>query len=313
MGRDARARSRTHAERVASRDGYFPPESVIRRLGNSPVVPLLGGGSAVLLQVAHPLVATGVVDHSDYRHDLWKRLLGTLRALYLITFGSREEADRAGEVVKAVHARVRGETRAQLGPFPAGTPYSADDPVLQLWVHATLVYSSIEIYHRYVHPLSAEEQDEYYDEMALVARIFGTPADVIPPTLTEFRSYLHERFRSAEIVVTEPARQVAEVILRAPLPLPLRVLAPTHRLSTSALLPDRLRHEYRLSWTRGRAAALRASARSISVVAVPLFLAAERVSLPTTLWDGRGGRSPRGHRIAPSRRSSSSLRSSPPP
>jgi hypothetical protein len=31
-------------ERLASRDGYFARESVIRRIGNSPVTPLLGGG-----------------------------------------------------------------------------------------------------------------------------------------------------------------------------------------------------------------------------------------------------------------------------
>jgi uncharacterized protein (DUF2236 family) len=55
------SRPRRHAERLASRDGYFGPESVIRRVGNSPVTPLLGGGTAVLLQVAHPLVAVGVV------------------------------------------------------------------------------------------------------------------------------------------------------------------------------------------------------------------------------------------------------------
>jgi uncharacterized protein (DUF2236 family) len=85
-------------------------------------------------------------------------------------------------------------------------------------------------------------------------------------------------------VVTEPARQVADVILRAPLPLPLRILAPAHRLSTSALLPERLRDEYGLAWSRGRATALRAAARSITVAAVPLFLAAERVSLPATSW-----------------------------
>jgi uncharacterized protein (DUF2236 family) len=280
MSHDARTRARSHAQRVASRDGYFAPDSVIRRLGNSPIVPLLGGGSAVLLQVAHPLVASGVVEHSDYRHDLWKRLLGTLRALYLITFGTREEADRAGQVVQGVHARVHGRTTTGLGPFPAGTPYSANDPALQLWVHSTLVYSSIEIYHRYVRPLSFAEQEEYYAEMSLVARIFGTPAEVLPPTLGDFRRYLAERFAGPELVVTEPARQVADVILRAPLPLPLRVLAPAHRLSTSALLPERLRREYGLTWTRGRAAALRAAARSISVTAVPLFLAAQRMPMP---------------------------------
>jgi uncharacterized protein (DUF2236 family) len=108
-------RGRTHAERLASRDGYFEPESVIRRVGYSPLVPLLGGGPAVLLQVAHPLVAAGVVYHSDYKNDLWQRLLRTLRALYLIVYGSKEEAESAGEAVRAVHAQVLGMTRERLG------------------------------------------------------------------------------------------------------------------------------------------------------------------------------------------------------
>src|SRR5262245_48447740 len=88
---------RTHAERLVSRDGYFEPGSVIRRVANSPVAPCLGGGAAVLLQVAHPLVAAGVADHSDYGGDLWLRLGRTMRALYLVTFGSKREADAAAE------------------------------------------------------------------------------------------------------------------------------------------------------------------------------------------------------------------------
>src|SRR5712691_1541263 len=104
-------RARTHAERLMSRDGYFQPESVIRRVGNTPVTPLLGGGTAVLLQVAHPLVAVGVAEHSDYHRDLWRRLARTLRALYLVTFGTKAEADRAGEIVQAVHAHAQGKTR----------------------------------------------------------------------------------------------------------------------------------------------------------------------------------------------------------
>src|SRR6266545_808516 len=133
------SRATTHAQRLRSRDGYFAPESVIRRLGNTPLVPFLGGGPAVLLQVAHPLVAAGVFDHSDVRRDLWRRLVHTLRALYLIAFGTKEEAERVAEVVQTVHTRVHGATRTQLGRFPPGTPYSASDPELMLWVHATLV------------------------------------------------------------------------------------------------------------------------------------------------------------------------------
>ncbi|HJQ50153.1 MAG TPA: oxygenase MpaB family protein [Gaiellaceae bacterium] len=81
---------------MQARDGYFGPESMVRRLGNSPVTPFLGGGAAVLLQVAHPLVACGVVEHSGYDRNLWRRLARTLRALYLISFGDRHEAEQAG-------------------------------------------------------------------------------------------------------------------------------------------------------------------------------------------------------------------------
>jgi uncharacterized protein (DUF2236 family) len=256
-------------------------------VGNSPLVPLLGGGPAVLLQVAHPLVAAGVTEHSDFRRDLWTRLLHTLNALYLIVYGTREEANRAGEVVQAVHERVHGRTSCRLGVFPAGTPYSATDPELMLWVHGTLVEASLAIHHRFVHRLSVEEQEAYYRDMAVVARVFGTPDDVVPRTLADFRAYFAERLASPEIAVTEPAREVAEVILRASsLPAPLRLIAPAHRLSTAALLPPRLRKEYRLGWGMSRAIALRGGAESLKLAAAPLLLVAARVSAPRLALPG---------------------------
>src|SRR2546422_437604 len=203
------ARATTHAQRLKSRDGYFAPESVIRRLGNTPLVPFLGGGPAVLLQVAHPLVAAGVLEHSDVRRDLWRRLVHTLRALYLIAYGTKEEAQRAAELVQAVHTRVHGSTRTQLGRFPPGTPYSASDPELMLWVHATLVQASLAAYDRFVDPLSREDQERYYQEMALVARLFGTPVCVIPRSLADFREYFAAQISGETIAVTAPAREVA--------------------------------------------------------------------------------------------------------
>jgi uncharacterized protein (DUF2236 family) len=271
---------RTHAERLASRDGYFAPDSVIRRVGNSPLTPFLGGGPAVLLQVAHPLVAAGVVQHSDYRSDLWRRLARTLRALYLITFGTRAEAERAGEAVQKVHAHVQGRTQAQLGRFPPGTPYSASDPELMLWVHSTLVEASLTVYQRFVRPLSPAEQERYYQEMALVARLFGTPASVIPPSLDEFHAYVRAQLAGTTITVTPPARAVAAVILEAPLPAPLRVVVPAHRLSTAGLLPPRLRREYGLRWSTLHQLALPLAARSLRLTATPLLAAAARLTPP---------------------------------
>ncbi len=274
----ATERPKTHAERMASRDGYFAPESVIRRVGNSPLVPMLGGGPAVLLQVAHPLVAAGVVYHSDYHEDLWRRLLRTLQALYLIVYGSKHEAERAAEAVQAVHVHVRGTTSEQLGPFPAGTRYDASDPDLMLWVHATLVEASLAVYRRFVARLTADEEEAYYREMALVGRVFGLPDSAIPATLTDFREFLRTQLSRPEICVTAPARDVARVILEARLPAPLRLLAPVHRLATAALLPPRLRQEYGLGWSRAHAMRLALAAPSIRVLGAPLFHVAGRVS-----------------------------------
>lgn len=273
-------RARSHAERLASRDGYFAPESVIRRIGNTPVTPFLGGGTAVLLQVAHPLVAAGVAQHSDYRGDLWRRLGRTLRALYLITFGTRAEAERAAEAVQAVHGSVRGTTREALGPFPAGTAYSAEDPELMLWVHATLVTASLSAYTRFERPLAPADEDAYYRDMATVAELFGVPRAILPPTLGEFRAYFAAQLASETITVTEPAREIARVILRAPLPAPMRLLSPAHRLATAAQLPERVRREYGLRWTPVQALALPLAARSLRLTSWPILHAAARLRPP---------------------------------
>ena len=278
------AAARTHAERLASRDGYFAPESVIRRLGNSPLTPFLGGGPAVLLQVAHPLVAAGIVQHSDYHADLWPRLVRTLRALYLMAFGTKAEAERAGQIVRAVHARVVGRTQTQLGPFPPGTRYSASDPELMLWVHATLVHSSLQVHERFVRRLPPEDEERYYREMALVAELFGVPPSAIPRSLADFREYFAAELAGPNLTVTEPARAVAAVIHEADLPAPMRVLVPAHRLATAGLLPRRLREEYELRWTPLHELALPLAARSVAAAARPVLFAAGRVApLPEPL------------------------------
>ena len=52
---------------------------------------LLGAGPrALLLQLAHPAVAAGVADHSDFRADPWARLQGTLRSYLRIVYGTAD-------------------------------------------------------------------------------------------------------------------------------------------------------------------------------------------------------------------------------
>jgi uncharacterized protein (DUF2236 family) len=250
--------------------GYFTPDDVAWRVGRELAL-MLGGGRALLLQVAHPLVAAGVAEHSGFREDPWKRLDGTMKAVWAVVFGSRAQADRAAARVRAIHTKVNGTLGAPMGPFAAGTRYSALDPELLLWVHATLVDSALLVHSQWVGGLSEPDERAYYEEMKICARLFGTPPEVIPPTLGEFRDYMDERLASDEICVTDTAREIARMVLHPPVPLPLRPAMEVVNVITTSLMPPRLRREYGLAWDPVRAALLRGSREWVRRIAMPLL------------------------------------------
>lgn len=232
---------------------------------------LLGGGRALLMQVAHPLVAAGVSAHSDYRENPWRRLEGTMSSVWTAVFGTREEADRVGARVQSMHKRVHGRTPRRLGPFPAGTAYSASDPELLMWVHATLVETTLTVYESWVRPLTDRERTSYYEEMKVLAEIFGTPSSVIPATLDDFRAYMRERLESEEICATATARDIAGSVLNPPLPMPLRPAWRVVGLVTAGLLPPKLRRQYGFGWDPPRRLAFAASREWVRRVAMPLL------------------------------------------
>jgi uncharacterized protein (DUF2236 family) len=114
--------------------------------------------------------------------------------------------------------------------------------------------------------------------MSLVAELFGTPPNVIPASLAAFREYFDTQLTSDTIAVTPVAREIARVILDAPLPPLIRMFAPAHRLATAAQLPPRLRDEYDLRWTSLHAVALPLAARSVKLAAWPAMLVASKLT-----------------------------------
>jgi uncharacterized protein (DUF2236 family) len=116
---------------------------VARRINGERLV-VLGWSRAILLQLAHPLIAAGVFDHSGFRSSplaAIQRLHHTTQAMLAISFGDDRRRGAAIEGIRRIHTRVNGTLPDTVGPFPAGTPYSAEDPALLLWVHATLIES----------------------------------------------------------------------------------------------------------------------------------------------------------------------------
>jgi uncharacterized protein (DUF2236 family) len=258
--------------------GYFASSSVIRRVSRELLL-MLGGGRALLMQVAHPLVAAGVVAHSGYRESPWDRLERTMSAVWTIVFGSRAEADRVAARVRSLHGKVQGQIPEQMGPFPAGTRYSAADPELMMWVHATLVDTALLVYRGWIGPLSERDQETYYQEMKVLACALGTPASVIPPTFGDFRLYMDERLESDEITVTDAAREVLDSVVRPPLPAPLRPVWEPFNLVTASLLPEKLREQYGLGWGTLRGALVLGSRQVVRRV-VPFVPSALRAIPP---------------------------------
>jgi uncharacterized protein (DUF2236 family) len=231
-----------------SREGYFADGGALRRLWCEPMVMVAGMPRALLVMAAHPLFAAAVAEHSAYRRYPWTRLAGTIGSFYSVVYGSRPAADLAAARVNAVHGRVSGSIPVAAGPFPAGTPYAGLDPRLLLWVWSAMVDTGLVMYERYVAPFGEEERGEYYEDMKLVAQLFGCETASLPPTLASFRIRLRLWLETDEIVVTDNAREIAAVVLHPPLPPLLRPMNALLNLITLAALPDRLRAGYAPGW-----------------------------------------------------------------
>lgn len=215
--------------------GLFGPASTVWRIGRERAL-LLAGPAALLLQVAHPLIAEAVARHSGFRNDPYGRLRATLDATLSIAFGDMAQVRAAADRVRATHRGVAGALPAPVGPYPKGTPYRARDPDLALWVHATLVRTALDAYDRFVRPLEDPEREAYHREARPMAALFGAAEP--PGTHEDFLAYL----RRAEdaLHVGEVARAIAREVLAPPLPRAARASLPVTRAVTAGLLGPRL-------------------------------------------------------------------------
>ena len=232
---------------------YFDPRSVIWRVDQEMVL-LLGGGRALLMQLAHPKVAAGVADHSRFRRDPMGRLYQTMNTMWSIVFDEIAEADASLERVQQIHRRVRGTVEGNV-VLPKGTRYDARDPELLAWVHATLVDSAVVTYEHFVGPLSVREKRLYYDGAKRLAFLFGVPEAEIPGSLDDFNEYMTAMLHGDTISVDSTARALAGEIL-SPRPWILKGVSPVSRFITIGLLPPGLRDAYGLVWNHRKERAL---------------------------------------------------------
>ncbi|MDQ2648958.1 MAG: DUF2236 domain-containing protein [Actinomycetota bacterium] len=216
---------------------HFPKQAPIRRINLEPAIGL-GAGRALLLQLAHPAVAQGVEDHSEFKRNPFKRLQGTLEATIGVVYGSKELAEGIGRRLHFIHQ------------FIVGADYSANEPDLLMWVHATLLDTALRCRETFVGPLDPDEAETYYQEMSQAAVHFGVALEDQPATLADFREYMATTMDSLQ--VSDVGKELIGFILEPKLPfgahVPFIPVLKFQKLVTLGSLPDSIRSQLPVRW-----------------------------------------------------------------
>jgi uncharacterized protein (DUF2236 family) len=264
-------------------EALLPASSLSWRVLKNPIALFIGGTAAVILELSEPAVRAGVWEHSSFRRDPMGRLQRTGLAAMISVYGARSVAEPMIARVVRMHATVSGTTAA-------GIRYSANDPQLLRWVHATASFGFAEAYNRYVDPLSPQHFDDFYGEGAPVSRLYGA---IDAPRSAADMQALFESTRprlSPSPVIFEFLRIMRET---SAFPRPLRWMQPTLLRAAVELIPERLRetlglseqyglrgHERRLAKWAG------ACADRIVLPASPAVQSCLRLGLPMTYLYG---------------------------
>jgi uncharacterized protein (DUF2236 family) len=254
-------------------------DSVSWRVFANPVAMLVGGVTAVLLELAEPRVRSGVWEHTAFREQPLLRLQRTGYAAMMTVFGARSRAERMIERVNAGHARIEGRT-------PDGTAYRASDAALLTWVHATATYGFLQGYATCVRSVPAGDRDRFYAESLPAARLYGVVA--APASERELLA-LFEHSRP----LLEPSPIVLEflaIMARAPLlPRPFRAFQRLLIRAAVQNLPSTVRELLLLDGRQWRVGpgqwvlvrALGRAADHLSLASLPQQLARRRLALST--------------------------------
>ncbi len=231
--------------------GLFGPSSVTWRVMREPML-LLGASRALLMQVAHPLVAQGALDHSDFTSDPVGRFQRTVAWVTSVVFGTSEEALAATREVNRMHRRVQGTLPEEhsTAAWGSGSAYQANDRDLILWVHASLVDAMLDTHDKMIGGLSDRQRDRFVREWDAVVQIMGLPEGSGWTSVAAMRGWIDSQIEAGVALPGAGSRRVADVILVPRLGLQgPRGLAELTGFITAGLLPEVVRRHYRIRWT----------------------------------------------------------------
>jgi uncharacterized protein (DUF2236 family) len=220
-----------------------------------------------LLQLMHPALGRGVLDHSEFYDEPLERVLRSVPQIQGCVFD--------GPHAQATATQIREFHRDIKGTMADGTRYHALDPETYFWAHATFLDAIFRASdHFFARPLTHRQKAAFYREGVQWWRMYGLTMRVVPPTYEDFLEYWDHTLRN--VLEPTPAAQGLVDFMRSPgampqpwLPAPVwRVLAPLGGQAWSrvmaGVMPPVVRETFGMRWTRANAVAFTAFNRAVA-------------------------------------------------
>ncbi len=216
------------------------------------------GGTIGLLQLMHPAIGAGVIEHSDFFDDPMDRVVRSLPAILGAVYDG-PDAEATGRWVRDQHTAIRGVDAR-------GRTYHALTPETYWWAHATFQFMAEQVVDRYDdRRLSPAEREQLYQEGIVWYRRYGVSDREVPPTRAAFEErwdhycmHVLEVNEAVEFVLDllrKPLRvelpgalsMLEGVVRRTPMP---RLLTVPARISAIGGLPATVRERFSIPWSR---------------------------------------------------------------
>jgi uncharacterized protein (DUF2236 family) len=242
-------------------DGLADHDDLAARLAADWRVLLLAP-TALVLQVAHPVIGAGVGRYSNYATDPWGRSVWPVMALVMIE-------DRGyGADLRALHKGIGGVD-------DRGRKYHAWDPEAAFFVLATACYISDQLRILFGTPLIREEREAVFLAWRRAGQSFGIPERELPADLAAYDVWFARVL--ADSLEDHPTVHELLSTLRSAPPLPgvpgwlwrplaQRVIGPIAMLMVVGTLPPLIRERLGLTWTSRDQRRLRTFARLVRLV-----------------------------------------------
>lgn len=260
-----------------------------RRFGLAPGLFLAGTG--LLLQVAHPVVGAGVLEHSDFKNAPWKRLVNTHLSTMRFIYGMRPGADAEGSRLWELHKDIKGVDGR-------GRRYHALNPEAYAWVHFTLAQFVVDTAELFGDPMTPAETERMWQEFRAIGRALQLKEHHMPADWASAQVWFRDVVRN-RLEATESTYDVLESISDPPRPyrwIPRLLWAPIGRpfgrivrMTTIGTMPPELRERMGLQWSAQQERRLRRFGRLVGGMlrALPWPLRYTPFALPAILRDKR--------------------------